>query len=109
MALTRKIVLQNWPHIKYKWVKDVVGERDDFIAKTIKPWATARRNCFHRRCHNIRRAAPGDPIIKDALLGKEYQELPLYHRNKERVAQLAQYLTARITEYYDLQTTWAGR
>ncbi|MBU2574042.1 MAG: hypothetical protein KKH28_08215 [Elusimicrobia bacterium] len=91
-------------YVKYKWVKDkLLAKRDDFIAKRINETLGAGRTgiLFIGAGHNIKkRLSPEIRVIeiKDAGKVKEYQELlPFYHRNKERVAELEQYLAARIT------------
>ncbi|MBI4802935.1 MAG: hypothetical protein HY796_10470 [Elusimicrobia bacterium] len=104
-ALTRaKSPLQKLAaYIKYKWVKGrLLTKRDDFIAKKINETLGDGQTgiIFIGAAHNIKKRLPPDIRIieiKDAGKVKEYQELlPFYHGNKERFAELAQYLAARI-------------
>lgn len=104
-ALTRaKTLFQKLAaYISYKRIKDkLLAKRDDFITKTIVETLGDGRTgvLFIGAGHNIRKRLPPEirvVEVKDAGKVKEYQELlPFYHRNKERFAELEQYLAARI-------------
>ena len=90
--------------VMYKLCKNrLLNKRDDFIAKRISETLSDGETgiIFIGAYHNIKQRLPPDIRIieiKDADKVREYQALlPYYHRHKERFAELAGYLAARIS------------